>query len=67
MVGSAPGSTYLHLGTTGWVAHVDPTPAADLAVPRETGQAADHHRLAPPAGHHAIARQPQAGAARARA
>ena len=67
MVGSAPGSTYLHLGTTGWVAHVDPTPAADLAVPRETGQAADHHRLAHPAGHLAIARLPEAGEALERA
>lgn len=67
MVGSAPGSTYLHLGTTGWVAHVDRTPAADLAVPRETGQAADHHRLAHPAGHLAIARLPEAGEALERA
>ena len=67
MVGSAPGSTYLHLGTTGWVAHVDPTPAANLPVPRETGEAPGHHRLAHPAGHLAIARLPEAGEALERA
>jgi xylulokinase len=67
MVGSTPGSTYLHLGTTGWVAHVDPTPAADLPVPRETGETPDRHRVAHPAGHLAIARLPEAGEALERA
>lgn len=63
MVGSAPGSAYLHLGTTGWVAFVDPTPAADLPLPADTGRFAEHHRLAHPAGHLAIARLPEAGEA----
>lgn len=62
-VGSAPGSVYLHLGTTGWVAFIDPTPAADLPLPDETGDVVDRHRLAHPAGHLAIARLPEAGEA----
>ena len=66
-VGSEPGDVYLHLGTTGWVAHVDPTPAAQLPLPDETGETVDRHRLAHPAGHLAIARLPEAGEALARA
>jgi xylulokinase len=66
-VGSEPGDVYLHLGTTGWVAHVDPTPAARLPLPEETGETVDRHRLAHPAGHLAIARLPEAGEALARA
>lgn len=66
-VGSAPGDLYLHLGTTGWVAHVDPTPAAQLLLPEETGETVDRHRLAHSAGHLVIARLPEAGEALARA
>lgn len=63
MVGSAPGSVYLHLGTTGWVAYIDPEPAGDLPRPAETGEVVDRHRLAHPAGHLVIARLPEAGEA----
>ena len=63
MVGSTPGSVYLHLGTTGWVAFVDPKPAEDLPRPADTGELVDRHRLAHPAGHLVIARLPEAGEA----
>lgn len=63
MVGSAAGSVYLHLGTTGWVAYVDPEPAEDLPRPADTGEMVDRHRLAHPAGHLVIARLPEAGEA----
>nr|WP_232483052.1 FGGY family carbohydrate kinase [Brevibacterium yomogidense] len=63
MVGSVPGSAYLHLGTTGWVAFIDPTLASDLPLPAETGEHPQHHRLVHPAGHLAIARLPAAGEA----
>ncbi|SMY12025.1 FGGY family carbohydrate kinase [Brevibacterium jeotgali] len=67
MVGSAAGSVYLHLGTTGWVAYVDPEPAEDLQRPADTGELVDRHRLAHPAGHLVIARLPEAGEALERA
>lgn len=63
MVGSEPGSVYLHLGTTGWVAYIDPEPAGDLLRPAETGEPVDRHQLAHPAGHLVIARLPEAGEA----
>lgn len=63
MVGSAPGSAYLHLGTTGWVAYVDPTPADELPRPVDTGSPVDRHRLAHPSGNLVIARLPAAGEA----
>lgn len=67
MVGGAPGSLYLHLGTTGWVAHIDPVPAEALPLPSETGRPGTHHRLAHPSGHLALARLPEAGEALERA
>ena len=67
MVGSAAGSVYLHLGTTGWVAYVDPEPAAELPRPADTGEMVDRHRLAHPAGNLVIARLPEAGEALERA
>ncbi|HLR43753.1 MAG TPA: hypothetical protein VK065_01045 [Brevibacterium sp.] len=67
MVGSAPGSAYLHLGTTGWVAYVDPTPADELPRPVDTGAMVDRHRLAHPSGNLVIARLPEAGEALERA
>lgn len=67
MVGSEPGSVYLHLGTTGWVAYIDPTPAEALPRPMDTGAAVDRHRLAHPAGHLVIARLAEAGEALERA
>ncbi|WP_291793292.1 FGGY family carbohydrate kinase [Brevibacterium sp.] len=63
MVGSMPGSLYLHLGTTGWAAHVHPRPASALPLPSETGEPGTHHRLTHPAGHLALARMPEAGEA----
>lgn len=56
IIGSAPGAAYAYLGTSGWVAHIDPQTPRPLA-----GSTSDFHRLVHPAGTLAIAAMVNAG------
>lgn len=56
IIGSTPGAAYAYLGTSGWVAHIDPRTPSPLA-----GAASEVHRLVHPAGTLEIAAMVNAG------
>lgn len=56
VIGGTPGAAYAYLGTSGWVARIDPRAPRPLG-----GGTSDFHRLAHPAGTLAIAAMVNAG------